>query len=161
MFPYACDENSPVQSENIFELFTGYSKCYNSSQMIRTEKFCDGYWPPHCKDGSDQRHCANNNCPPGNWACLHEDDECIEPYEVCDGYYNCHDKSDEDDDFCKSWECLPTAINFHGMVLVTFYACIYILSAFNVHAQMEWEPSVKHVETPSPVQRSTQLRAEL
>ena len=95
-------------------MLTGYTKCFNSSQMIPTEQFCDGYYPPHCKDGSDQRYCTMEHCLfPNMWPCVHGD-ECISREFVCNGYPNCDNESDEDIEVCDIWKCGIDEINVYG-----------------------------------------------
>ena len=94
-------------------MFTGYKKCYNSSQMIRTEHFCD--WHVHCEDDSDEHHCKTKGCVWANkWQCVHED-ECIFQESVCDGSPDCDDESDEDIEVCTNWKCGANKINFYGI----------------------------------------------
>ena len=58
---------------------------------------------PGCFDGSDESHCEEWKCLPGQWKCA--DLKCIRLNSVCDGIVNCFDASDETN--CIEHECLP------------------------------------------------------
>ncbi len=82
-------------------------------QCISSKDVCDGKFRQDeaeyirigngCLDGSDESHCEEWKCLPGQWKCA--DFKCISLNSVCDGIVDCFDASDEMN--CEEHECLP------------------------------------------------------
>ncbi|XP_067935985.1 uncharacterized protein [Watersipora subatra] len=80
---------------------TQYS-CLTGDQCIDLDQRCNSFID--CRDGSDERGCANNTqCHPDQFRCSHTGG-CIPESWRCDSYNDCGDGTDESDCSCEDTE---------------------------------------------------------